>query len=48
VVRPLRIAGRRVVLVDDVFTSGATMRNCAGLLRTAGALEVAALTACRS
>jgi ComF family protein len=47
-VRPARVARRRVVLVDDVFTSGATMRNCAALLREAGALEVAALTACRS
>jgi ComF family protein len=45
---PARIRGRPVVLVDDVFTSGATIRACAGLLRAAGAAEVAALTACRS
>ncbi|MBX3462555.1 MAG: ComF family protein [Planctomycetes bacterium] len=44
--RPLR--GRPVVLVDDVFTSGATARACARLLRDAGAAEVAVLTACRS
>ena len=48
VVRPGRVAGRRVVLVDDVFTSGATARTCAKLLRNAGALEVAMLAACRS
>jgi ComF family protein len=48
VVRPGRITGRRVVLVDDVFTSGATARTCARLLRSAGALEVAMLAACRS
>lgn len=43
-----RVRGRRVVLVDDVFTSGATMRQCARQLLDAGALEVAALVACRS
>lgn len=48
VVRPQAVAGSRVVLVDDVFTSGATARACAGLLRTAGVKEVAVLTACRS
>ena len=48
VVRPWSITGRRVVIVDDVFTSGATARCCAGLLRAAGAVEVAMLAACRS
>jgi len=48
VARATPIVGRCVVLIDDVFTSGATMRSCASLLRAAGAREVAALTACRS
>ena len=46
--RPQDVRGRRVVLVDDVFTSGATVRRCSQLLLAAGARAVAALTACRS
>lgn len=48
VARARRVAAARVLLVDDVLTSGATLRACAALLRDAGAHEVAAVTACRS
>jgi ComF family protein len=42
-----RLRGRRVVLVDDVLTTGATVGACAQVLRTAGAAEVAVLTLAR-
>jgi len=38
----------RIVLIDDVLTSGATAAECATVLRRAGAREVGVLTAARS
>jgi predicted amidophosphoribosyltransferase len=38
----------RVLLVDDVHTTGATLRACAGVLRDGGARRVTALTAFRT
>jgi predicted amidophosphoribosyltransferase len=47
VARPDRVAGRRVLLVDDVLTSGATMAECVRVLRRAGAGGVDVLTLAR-
>lgn len=45
--RPDRIAGARVVLVDDVLTTGATVSACTTVLRRAGATAVDVLTLAR-
>jgi len=42
-----RLSGRRVVLVDDVLTTGATTSACAKVLKEAGAGEVCVWTVAR-
>lgn len=41
------VAGKRLVLVDDVLTTGSTLGQCADTLMTAGAAWVGALTLAR-
>lgn len=41
------VRDRRVVLVDDVFTTGATLDSCARVLLQQGAADVLALTVAR-
>ena len=41
------LAGRRVVLIDDVLTTGATVSECARAIVNAGAAQVDVLTLAR-
>jgi len=45
---PKLVAGKRVLLVDDVFTTGATVSACAATLKDAGAEAVFVLTVARA
>ncbi|HSA60941.1 MAG TPA: ComF family protein [Nitrospiraceae bacterium] len=42
------IAGKRILLIDDVFTTGATVNECAKTLRKAGSGDVFVLTLART
>ena len=46
--RRAEIEGKRVLLVDDVLTTGATIEECARVLLRAGARQVDALTLART
>lgn len=45
--RPEQIAGKRILLVDDVFTTGTTLREAAEALKSAGAAHISVLTLAR-
>jgi ComF family protein len=46
--RPQDVSGSSVLLIDDVFTTGATLNECAGVLKKAGASTVTVLTLART
>lgn len=48
VARPGRISSQRVLLVDDVFTTGTTVNECAKAIRKAGGAEVYVVTLART
>jgi ComF family protein len=45
---PTRTAGKNIVLVDDVFTTGTTASECARVLRRSGAARVFVVTVART
>lgn len=44
---PAAVNGREVIIIDDVCTSGATLNECAKILKSAGAKSVTALVVAR-
>jgi len=45
--RPQAVAGRAVLLIDDLFTTGSTLRSAAESLLKAGAIRVSVMTVAR-
>jgi ComF family protein len=45
---PVLIQGKHVLLIDDVYTTGSTLNECAKVLRDAGAESVECLAYCRA
>ena len=45
---PALVEGRRVLLIDDIVTTGSTLSECARVLRTAGAADVVCAAPARS
>ena len=48
VTRPKLVKNKKILLVDDVFTSGATTSACAEILKKKGADKVYVLTIARA
>jgi len=46
--RAAEVTGRRLVIIDDVMTTGATVDECARVLKRAGAASVGVLTLARA
>jgi predicted amidophosphoribosyltransferase len=46
--KPGTVAGKRILLLDDIMTTGSTMNECARELKNAGATMVIATTIART
>lgn len=47
VISPEKIKNKRILLIDDVYTTGSTLSECAKILRKSGAKSIDALTVAR-
>jgi ComF family protein len=47
VTAPAKVKDRNIVIVDDVYTTGTTLNECARVLRAAGARRIAVATVAR-
>lgn len=47
-IRPEKLAGRNLILIDDVFTTGSTAQECARVLRSAKPAKIAVFTVVRA
>jgi ComF family protein len=45
--QPAKVKGKNILLIDDLYTTGSTVRECARVLRRAGAVRVEVLTVAR-
>ena len=45
---PAAVRGRRILLIDDVYTTGSTVEECSKVLRKGGAAEVYVITVARA
>lgn len=46
--KPQRIRGKKILIIDDIATTGATIDSCASALLAAGARSVCAMTLARA
>ena len=42
------VRGKRIILVDDIYTTGSTLKNCSKELLLKGAVEVSAIAVCEN
>jgi len=47
-IHPAGVCEKRILLIDDVFTTGSTMNECAKVLKDAGAVSVTVFTLART
>ena len=45
---PVAVEGKRILLIDDVYTTGSTVMECSRVLRKVGAAEVYVITVARA